>query len=422
MSTDHIADNTDKKLLLAFQSACNEAGTPLPWKIIERHLGIGASDGAIIQHLTKIRIKMVNAGLPVPPALKRGGAGSRANASRRDINNPGANISIYTRAQRAHATNDDDGDEITDAENGEPFDDYSPTKSVAKKARTLKRGRRDITKIKSEDLSDKESSEKSSSLGGRVAAGSKFLKFDQKKPTSVKSESSTQSSVTVDEKKVLTLRYANLPKVDAVMQQYAQDVQDEDEDVESKDQQTMQYAGNENIFRGYASNNGMTGYGSSDVGYIGPMTYDTDNAAYLPSVGICGLSNTMGSTFIDPLACTTSHYSTMNGLQNVGTPLPSIETPTYGNQLTGFPTQFDGFSTAWDQPQTPVPAYNNMPGMFGSGFQFGDNGMNNGMSVHRVEIDWSRFCLKRKLKLTLRLLTGLGSQYTPFSTSPDAKF
>lgn len=71
----------DKKLLLAMQYQCNFAGLAVPWTEIGAIMGEGITGGAVIQHLAKLRIRMVNQGLSVPPPLRRGGAGSRISTS-----------------------------------------------------------------------------------------------------------------------------------------------------------------------------------------------------------------------------------------------------------------------------------------------------------------------------------------------------
>ncbi len=63
----------DKKLLLTIQSVCNAEGVRIPWGQVGKIMGDKISDGAVIQHLAKLRQRMVNQGLSVPPPLRRGG-------------------------------------------------------------------------------------------------------------------------------------------------------------------------------------------------------------------------------------------------------------------------------------------------------------------------------------------------------------
>ncbi|KAF6232258.1 hypothetical protein HO173_009641 [Letharia columbiana] len=74
-------DEMDKKLLLAMQYQCNLAGLAVPWTGIGSIMGEGITGGAVIQHLAKLRIRMVTQGLSVPPPLRRGGGSSRISTS-----------------------------------------------------------------------------------------------------------------------------------------------------------------------------------------------------------------------------------------------------------------------------------------------------------------------------------------------------
>ena len=63
----------DKKLLLTVQFVCNAEGVKIPWDKVGIVMGDEISDGAVIQHLAKLRSRMLKAGLDVPPPLRRGG-------------------------------------------------------------------------------------------------------------------------------------------------------------------------------------------------------------------------------------------------------------------------------------------------------------------------------------------------------------
>ena len=68
-------------LLLAVQQACNVKNVAVPWDDIGRIMGPQITGGAVIQHLAKLRIRMVAQDLPVPPPLRRGGGGSRISTT-----------------------------------------------------------------------------------------------------------------------------------------------------------------------------------------------------------------------------------------------------------------------------------------------------------------------------------------------------
>lgn len=70
-------------------------------------MGHDISDGAIVQHLAKLRVRMINAGLDVPPPLRRGGTAPPSKISR-SIGTPKG-----TRSKGALAE-DDTGDDFTE--------------------------------------------------------------------------------------------------------------------------------------------------------------------------------------------------------------------------------------------------------------------------------------------------------------------
>ncbi|KAI4171216.1 MAG: hypothetical protein LQ343_004422 [Gyalolechia ehrenbergii] len=69
-------DDMDKKLLLTLQWACNKKGVKVPWDMVGAEMGDTITDSAVVQHLAKLRTRMVSEGLPVPPPLTRGGGRS----------------------------------------------------------------------------------------------------------------------------------------------------------------------------------------------------------------------------------------------------------------------------------------------------------------------------------------------------------
>lgn len=70
-----LADH-DIMLLLTIQQVCNAQGIKLPWNEIANVMGAKFSEGAIIQHLAKLRLRRQNDGKQVPPPLRRSVASS----------------------------------------------------------------------------------------------------------------------------------------------------------------------------------------------------------------------------------------------------------------------------------------------------------------------------------------------------------
>ncbi|KAJ5485596.1 hypothetical protein N7539_005584 [Penicillium diatomitis] len=61
----------DNLLLLTIQAACNQTGVKIPWKEVAEIMGTKFTEGAIVQHLSKLRIRREAAGQRVPPPLRR---------------------------------------------------------------------------------------------------------------------------------------------------------------------------------------------------------------------------------------------------------------------------------------------------------------------------------------------------------------
>ena len=71
----------DTKLLLAIQYQCNLAGLAVPYTEIGKIMGEGITGGAVIQHLAKLRLRLIALGHSVPPPLRRGGGSARVSTS-----------------------------------------------------------------------------------------------------------------------------------------------------------------------------------------------------------------------------------------------------------------------------------------------------------------------------------------------------
>ncbi|RJE27533.1 hypothetical protein PHISCL_00119 [Aspergillus sclerotialis] len=70
-------DDLDQHLLLSIQSACNENKVRIPWGKVAETMAQNTTEGSIIQHLSKLRTRRMQAGKPVPPNLRRGNHGRR---------------------------------------------------------------------------------------------------------------------------------------------------------------------------------------------------------------------------------------------------------------------------------------------------------------------------------------------------------
>ncbi|KAI9766131.1 MAG: hypothetical protein M1835_007237 [Candelina submexicana] len=114
------SDEMNNQLLLCIQSTMNAKGQRLPWEDIAETLGdtINAptiTDGAIIQHLAKMRSNFVNRGTEVPPPLRRGGAsGPVPRVGGGSCGAAASRANIKPKRTRAHGVSVSDDDEEGD--------------------------------------------------------------------------------------------------------------------------------------------------------------------------------------------------------------------------------------------------------------------------------------------------------------------
>ncbi|KGO66593.1 hypothetical protein PITC_079650 [Penicillium italicum] len=119
--------DTDIRLLLAIQYGCNKQSVKIPWKEVADAMGEKFTEGAIVQHLSKIRAKREEQDKPNPPPLKRAGNGhhktdtsnkkdasakadpapstSNGKRRRRDPSDDDSEDSVYTLKKKQFAKN-----------------------------------------------------------------------------------------------------------------------------------------------------------------------------------------------------------------------------------------------------------------------------------------------------------------------------
>lgn len=95
--TDLQIDELDKKLILTIQYVCNADGIKIPWDKVGAIMGEGISDGAVIQHLAKLRQRMVSLNLSVPPPLRRGGGYAIPTSSGGNLGSSNSTLTKYTK-------------------------------------------------------------------------------------------------------------------------------------------------------------------------------------------------------------------------------------------------------------------------------------------------------------------------------------
>ena len=143
-----LVDDMDKTLLLTIQAVCNSEGVTIPWDRVGSALGQHISGGAIVQHLSKLRIRMVAANIPVPPPLRRGGTIRLSGGSQASPSTPKDILKTTTPKssgkKRVKVSNIDDSEPSDqpdhEYDNDDPDGEYGQPRS--KRARTAKKGKR----------------------------------------------------------------------------------------------------------------------------------------------------------------------------------------------------------------------------------------------------------------------------------------
>lgn len=151
----------DKKLLLTIQSVCNADGVKIPWDKVGAIMGDQITDGAVIQHLAKLRQRMVAQGLSVPPPLRRGG-GSLISTG---YSGSSYSTSKPTAARNTKATTSkasSDAAQVVKEEDEEDFDvdkasdpDGEFTETPSKRVKHTLKGKKNKVKKDSSDDNNK---------------------------------------------------------------------------------------------------------------------------------------------------------------------------------------------------------------------------------------------------------------------------
>lgn len=104
-----VTEVLDQRALLAIQHVCNQEAVKIPWTKVAAVLGATVTEGALVQHLAKLRNKLEKDGVAVTPPLKRGGKNASANT--KTLADKGA---VAKRTSSKLSKEDEDGDDDSD--------------------------------------------------------------------------------------------------------------------------------------------------------------------------------------------------------------------------------------------------------------------------------------------------------------------
>jgi hypothetical protein len=127
-------EELDTLLLLTVQSACNLTGVKVPWEKVAELMGPKFTEGAIVQHLSKLRIRREGAGQRVPPPLRRSvtAAAAASGGSKGSLKSV---KSSRKRKSRSGVVDDDFSDGLDAQEEDESDPEYIQNKKKHKSRR-----------------------------------------------------------------------------------------------------------------------------------------------------------------------------------------------------------------------------------------------------------------------------------------------
>ena len=132
MVANNEAEVYDQRCLLALQHVLSVKGIKIPWDEVGAKLGPTITEGAIVQHLAKLRTRLENDGVKVTPALQRGG---RVRTSRAATDNNVKTVSAkgaVTKRTGSGTASNKKYSSIHDGKDDSKLDETSPRKGEAK--------------------------------------------------------------------------------------------------------------------------------------------------------------------------------------------------------------------------------------------------------------------------------------------------
>ncbi|PYI36934.1 hypothetical protein BP00DRAFT_411037 [Aspergillus indologenus CBS 114.80] len=201
MSSSRKSSNRPKKRVLSVK---------IPWTEVANTMGHNVTEGAIVQHLAKLRSRRVAAGKPVPPPLRRGGLG----APSKPTGLPSGKNTPDSKPQRVIAGTKHNGEtgasDFADVDSSSDEDYVEGRASKSRKKRTntagsrARRKRKPIVKLEHDtDGYDSDEEDEDDSL---LVPGAEFLDC----PNSMSSPPGRQLGSPEDDqpRKIIVLKYA----------------------------------------------------------------------------------------------------------------------------------------------------------------------------------------------------------------------
>ena len=161
--TDLQTDELDKKLILTIQYVCNADGIKIPWDKVGAIMGEGISDGAVIQHLAKLRQRMVSQNLSTPPPLRRGGGYAIQTSSGGNLGSSSSRLTKNVKKATGASSS------VASKKNGEDFDtDEASVSGAELKKNRSRQVRQDSKGKRRNSKAKKDGDDEEESFSGRI--------------------------------------------------------------------------------------------------------------------------------------------------------------------------------------------------------------------------------------------------------------
>ncbi|GAQ06784.1 hypothetical protein ALT_4105 [Aspergillus lentulus] len=196
----------DELLLLTIQSVCNTKNVKIPWADVASTMGHNVTEGAIVQHLSKLRSRRVDGGKVVPPPLRRGGIGAPNKASNASTTYSRGRARRRMRNERESdsAAEPSDLAQDTDIESDEEYvvRRHSKAQRDAAHSKSSRVHSKEDHKVQPQSASDQDADGSPIGSEDLVVSGAQFLEYPNHRGARNRSRSRLRKR-----SKVVVLRY-----------------------------------------------------------------------------------------------------------------------------------------------------------------------------------------------------------------------
>ncbi|GKZ72943.1 hypothetical protein AnigIFM50267_009611 [Aspergillus niger] len=189
-------ENLNELLLLTVQSVCNTKSIKIPWAEVANTMGHNVTEGAIVQHLAKLRSRRVSADKAVPPPLRRGATGM----SKSSEETPTKSVADEAPNPRASSSKNNASGSRARPRHQDTSSDEEWVQGRASRSRRLQKRKKSAVKAEESssevEKSESDDEDKCSSVASSdelLVPGAKFLEYP--------------NDVGQPQRKVVTLKY-----------------------------------------------------------------------------------------------------------------------------------------------------------------------------------------------------------------------